>query len=72
MSFFANIERFVQAGCKLRVVAERGNFHANVGGPTEGHNYIGATIDEALRGLDFYVADREPYSAVRRSGEPNE
>jgi hypothetical protein len=53
MSFFANIERFVQAGCELHVVAERGKFHANVGGPTEGHNYVGDTIDEALRGLDF-------------------
>lgn len=66
MSFFANIERFVQAGCELRVVAERGKFHANVGGAIEGHNYIGASIDEALRGLDFYVSDREPYSPLRR------
>ena len=56
----------IPAGCELRIVARGGKYHANVGGLTEGHNYIGATIDEALRGLDFYIEDREPYSALVR------
>lgn len=64
MSFFANLERFVNAGYELRVVPERRGFHASVGDLNNGHNYVAASIDEALRGLDFYVSDREPHSSV--------
>ena len=55
-----NIERFVRGGYDLRVSTyyRDQKIHAMVwlGTIESGHNFLGSTLDEALAGLDNYLA----------------
>lgn len=63
-----HLERFLSAGYDLRVTRRGpGEFHANVGGFTDGHNYLGATLNEAIKGLEFYLAPLQPRSQDSRA-----